>query len=49
MWGLEYVQTDNVHDLVDLLPVPIVIEIRPDPLQTETFWRDWQKPVIRPR
>lgn len=49
MWGLEYVQTDDVHDLEDLLQVPIVIEIKPDPLQTETFWRDWQKPVIRPR
>ncbi|MDP1589024.1 MAG: thiamine pyrophosphate-binding protein, partial [Prosthecobacter sp.] len=49
MWGLEYVQTDDVHDLEDLLQVPIVIEIKPDALQTETFWRDWQKPVIRPR
>jgi 2-succinyl-5-enolpyruvyl-6-hydroxy-3-cyclohexene-1-carboxylate synthase len=49
MWGLEYVQTDDAHDLEDLLQVPIVIEIKPDPLQTETFWRDWQKPVIRPR
>ena len=49
MWGLEYVQTDDAHDLEDLLQVPIVIEIRPDALQTETFWRDWQKPVIRPR
>ncbi len=49
MWGMEYLQTDDVHDLADLLPVPIVIEIRPDPLQTEAFWRDWQRPVIRPR
>jgi 2-succinyl-5-enolpyruvyl-6-hydroxy-3-cyclohexene-1-carboxylate synthase len=49
MWGLEYVQTDDVHDLEDLLQVPIVIEIKPDPMQTEMFWRDWQKPVIRPR
>ncbi len=49
MWGLEYVLTDDVHDLEDLLQVPIVIEIKPDPIQTETFWRDWQKPVIRPR
>lgn len=49
MWGMEYLQTDDVNDLADLLPVPIVIEIRPDPLQTEAFWRDWQKPVIRPR
>lgn len=49
MWGLEYIQTDDVLDLEDLLQVPIVIEIKPDPLQTETFWRDWQKPVIRPR
>lgn len=49
MWGLEYIQTDDVLDLEDLLQVPIVIEIKPDALQTETFWRDWQKPVIRPR
>lgn len=49
LWGMEYLQTDDANDLVDLLPVPIVIEIRPDPLQTEAFWRDWQRPVIRPR
>jgi 2-succinyl-5-enolpyruvyl-6-hydroxy-3-cyclohexene-1-carboxylate synthase len=49
LWGMEYVQTDDVHDLADLLPMPIIIEIRPDELQTETFWRDWQRPVIRPR
>jgi len=49
LWGMEYVQTDDVSDLVDLLHVPIVIEIRPDPLQTEAFWKDWQRPVIRPR
>lgn len=49
LWGMEYVQTDDVSDLVDLLPVPIVIEICPDPLQTEAFWKDWQRPVIRPR
>ncbi|WP_395717387.1 2-succinyl-5-enolpyruvyl-6-hydroxy-3-cyclohexene-1-carboxylic-acid synthase [Prosthecobacter sp.] len=49
MWGMEYVQTDDASDLVDLLHVPIVIEIRPNPLQTEAFWKDWQRPVIRPR
>lgn len=49
LWGMEYVQTDDAQDLEDLLPVPIIIEIRPDELQTETFWRDWQRPVIRPR
>ena len=49
MWGMEYVQTDDANDLVDLLHVPIVIEIRPDPLQTEAWWKDWQRPVIRPR
>jgi len=49
LWGMEYLQTDDVNDLADLLPMPMVIEIRPDPLQTEAFWKDWQKPVIRPR
>ncbi|MEZ5386070.1 MAG: 2-succinyl-5-enolpyruvyl-6-hydroxy-3-cyclohexene-1-carboxylic-acid synthase [Prosthecobacter sp.] len=49
LWGMEYVQTDDAQDLEDLLPMPIIIEIRPDELQTETFWRDWQRPVIRPR
>ncbi|MFO1486665.1 MAG: thiamine pyrophosphate-binding protein [Verrucomicrobiaceae bacterium] len=49
LWGMEYVQTDDVNDLEDLLPMPMVIEIRPDPMQTEAFWKDWQRPVIRPR
>lgn len=49
LWGMEYLQTDDVQDLEDLLPMPVIIEIRPDELQTETFWRDWQRPVIRPR
>jgi len=49
LWGMEYLQTDDALDLEDLLPMPVVIEIRPDALQTETFWRDWQQPVIRPR
>jgi 2-succinyl-5-enolpyruvyl-6-hydroxy-3-cyclohexene-1-carboxylate synthase len=49
LWGMEYIQTDNSSDLVDLLHVPIVIEIRPDPLQTEAFWKYWQHPVVRPR
>jgi len=49
LWGMEYLQTDDVNDLEDLLPMPMVIEIRPDPLQTEAFWKDWQRPVIRPR
>lgn len=49
MWGVEYLQLDDPQDLHDLLPVPMIIEIRPDPLETEAFWKDWQKPVIRPR
>ncbi len=49
LWGMEYLQTDDALDLEDLLPMPIIIEIRPDPLQTEAFWKDWQRPVIRPR
>lgn len=49
LWGLEYLQTEDPADLEDLLPMPMVIEINPDPYQTEAFWRDWQKPVIRPR
>jgi 2-succinyl-5-enolpyruvyl-6-hydroxy-3-cyclohexene-1-carboxylate synthase len=49
LWGMEYLLTDDANDLADLLPMPMVIEIRPDPLQTEAFWKDWQKPVIRPR
>lgn len=49
LWGMEYLQTDDANDLADLLPMPMVIEIRPDPLHTEAFWKDWQKPVIRPR
>lgn len=49
MWGIEYVQIEDPQDLHDLLPVPMIIEIRPDPMETEAFWKDWQKPVIRPR
>ena len=49
LWGMEYLQTDDANDLADLLPMPMVIEIRPDPMHTEAFWKDWQKPVIRPR
>lgn len=49
LWGLEYVHTEDTRDLADLLPVPVIIEIRPDPFQTEAFWKEWQKPVIRPR
>ncbi len=49
LWGMEYLLTDDVNDLDDLLAMPMVIEIRPDALQTEAFWKDWQQPVIRPR
>lgn len=49
LWNMEYLLAENADDLADLLPVPIIIEIRPDPLQTEAFWRDWQRPVIRAR
>ncbi|MHB1082938.1 MAG: thiamine pyrophosphate-binding protein [Prosthecobacter sp.] len=49
LWGMEYLLTDDANDLADLLPMPMVIEIRPDPMHTEAFWKDWQKPVIRPR
>ncbi|WP_395748159.1 2-succinyl-5-enolpyruvyl-6-hydroxy-3-cyclohexene-1-carboxylic-acid synthase [Prosthecobacter sp.] len=49
LWGMEYHLTEDVSDLEDLLPMPIVIEIRPDALETEAFWKDWQRPVIRPR
>ncbi len=48
-WGIKYVQLEDPQDLHDLLPVPMIIEIRPDPMETEAFWKDWQKPVIRPR
>lgn len=49
LWGMEYLLTEDADDLGDLLPVPMVIEIRPDAMQTEAFWKDWQRPVIRPR
>ncbi len=49
LWGMEYLLTEDAGDLADLLPVPMVIEIRPDPFETEAFWKDWQRPVIRPR
>ena len=49
LWGMEYLQTNDASELTDLLPMPMVIEIRPDPMQTEAFWKDWQRPVIRPR
>lgn len=49
LWGMEYLQTEDANDLNDLLAVPMVIEIRPDAMQTEAFWKDWQRPVIRPR
>jgi 2-succinyl-5-enolpyruvyl-6-hydroxy-3-cyclohexene-1-carboxylate synthase len=49
LWGMEYLLTEDADDLGGLLPVPMVIEIRPDAMQTEAFWKDWQRPVIRPR
>lgn len=49
LWGMEYIQTEDVRDLEDLIPMPVVIEIRPDQFETEAFWKDWQRPVIRPR
>ena len=42
LWGLDYLLAQSAHDLTDLPDSPIVIEVRPDPIETEAFWKTWQ-------
>lgn len=42
LWGLDYLLAQSAHDLTDLPDGPVVIEIQPDPAETEAFWQAWQ-------
>lgn len=42
LWGLDYLLVQNPADLGELSDGPVILEIRPDPDQTEAFWSVWQ-------
>jgi 2-succinyl-5-enolpyruvyl-6-hydroxy-3-cyclohexene-1-carboxylate synthase len=42
LWGLDYLLVQNPADLGELSDGPVILEIRPDPDQTEAFWAAWQ-------
>lgn len=42
LWGLDYLVVQNPADLGELSDGPVILEIRPDPDQTEAFWAAWQ-------
>ncbi len=42
LWGLDYLLVQNPADLGELSDGPVILEIRPDPEQTEAFWTAWQ-------
>jgi 2-succinyl-5-enolpyruvyl-6-hydroxy-3-cyclohexene-1-carboxylate synthase len=42
LWGLDYLLVQNPADLGELPDAPMILEIRPDPDQTEAFWTAWQ-------
>lgn len=43
MWELDYVTCKSPEHLGEVPAGNAVIEIRPDPSQTETFWRQWSE------
>ena len=42
LWGLDYRLMSDKSDLFDLPDAPIILEVHPDPDQTEAFWHAWQ-------
>lgn len=42
LWGMHYRIAAAPSDLTELPAEPIIIEIRPDAAQTESFWTAWQ-------
>ncbi|MBL9132996.1 MAG: hypothetical protein JNG86_17435, partial [Verrucomicrobiaceae bacterium] len=42
LWGMNYRLVAEACDLSDLNDEPWILEIRPDPAQTEAFWAAWQ-------
>jgi len=46
LWGLQHVRIRTADDF-DLLPdehaEPLLVEILPDPGQTESFWQAWDR------
>ena len=42
LWGMDYLQVQSPVDLDELPDGPMILEIRPDPDQTEAFWTAWQ-------
>jgi 2-succinyl-5-enolpyruvyl-6-hydroxy-3-cyclohexene-1-carboxylate synthase len=42
LWRMDYLQVQNPMDLDGISDGPLIIEIRPDPSQTEAFWAAWQ-------
>lgn len=41
LWGLDYRLVSDKSNLSDLADVPVILEIRPDPGQTDAFWNAW--------
>jgi 2-succinyl-5-enolpyruvyl-6-hydroxy-3-cyclohexene-1-carboxylate synthase len=42
LWGMDYLLVQNPAALGELPQGPVILEIRPDPDQTEAFWTAWQ-------
>lgn len=42
LWRMCYLQVQSPVDLDELPDGPMILEIRPDPAQTEAFWTEWQ-------
>ena len=42
LWRMDYLQVQSPVDLDELPDGPMILEIRPDPGQTEAFWSAWQ-------
>jgi 2-succinyl-5-enolpyruvyl-6-hydroxy-3-cyclohexene-1-carboxylate synthase len=42
LWSMDYLLVQNPADLGELPDAPVILEIRPDPDQTEAFWAAWQ-------
>lgn len=42
LWSMAYRLVQNPADLGELPDAPVILEIRPDPDQTESFWASWQ-------
>jgi 2-succinyl-5-enolpyruvyl-6-hydroxy-3-cyclohexene-1-carboxylate synthase len=43
LWHMDYLRVQSPVDLDELPEGPMILEIRPDPSQTEAFWATWQR------